>query len=331
MKTLPVAAVFLVGILSLDSAVKAGESIVPAYVPVGDSSGEIRVWGSPADAGLLQEWERGFRKFHPAARVNATLHGPESAMMGVYTGVAELSLMAREMRQPAEYMAFTWALRYPPTVVEVANSATDTPRPNASLAVFVHASNPLAQLTIAQLDSIFGAEHKRGPANVRTWGQLGLAGAWKDKPIHALSPGIDHVSSLFFREVVLAGSSKWNTDLAEFSDEPAALAAAATDDSAIVYGPLHGAPAGLKALPLAAKDGEPFVALTRESAVARTYPLARVVTVVLNRAPGTPLAPDTKEFLRYVLSAEGQASVVREGSCLPLNAAGMQASLQKLE
>jgi phosphate transport system substrate-binding protein len=252
-------------------------------------------------------------------------------MMGVYTGVAELALMGREMRQPAEFMAFTWAWRYPPTSVEVANAGAASPRPFASLAVLVAADNPLARLTLAQLDGMFGAEHRRGASELRTWGALGLTGAWRDRPIHVLGPPIDSVPALFFRQAVLAGSYKWSGELVEIADERARLAATARDDGAITYGNLGSVPAGLKAVPLAATADGDAVALTAASVRARTYPLTRVVTLVLNRPPGAPIEPRTKEFLRYVLSEAGQAAVARDGGYVPLSAATARAELRKIE
>ena len=251
--------------------------------------------------------------------------------MGVYTGVAELALLAREMRMPAEHMAFTWAWRYPPTVVEVANAGVDTARPNGSLAVFVHPSNPLVGLTLAQLDGLYSAEHRRGAKNLRTWGDLGLTGEWQDRPVRVLGPAIDDVAALYFRHAVLADSYKWNAGLEEFHDEPAMLTSVAHDPDAIAYAPRHGAPAGLKMLPLARDDKGPLVAMTAENIVARTYPLFRAVRLVLNRKPGAPIEPRTKEFLSFVLSAEGQAIVAREGQCLPLSAVTVRAELKKLE
>jgi phosphate transport system substrate-binding protein len=304
---------------------------LPAYRPAQAVQGIVRIWGAPADAGLIAAWGRGFHALQPGATVTATLHGPESAMMGVYTGVAEVALMGREMRQPAEFMAFTWAWRYPPTSIEVANASARSSRGFASLAVLVAADNPLARLTLAQLDGVFGAEHRRGSTELRTWGDLGLTGAWRDRPIHVLGPPIDSVPALFFRQTVLSGSYKWNGGLVEMADERARMEAVARDDAAITYGSLASAPPGLKAVPLAATADSEAVALTAASVAARTYPLTRVVTLVLNRAPGAPIDPKTKEFLRYVLSAEGQAEVARDGRYVPLSAASVRAELKKIE
>src|SRR5581483_3968576 len=67
------------------------------------------------------------------------------------------------------------------------------------------------------------------------------------------------------------------------------------------------------------KDG--YVPLTKENVWNRTYPLIRDMIVVLDRPPGKALDPKVREFMRYVLSRDGQEAVVKEGSFLPLQAA----------
>src|SRR5205823_3088281 len=130
------------------------------YAPQSKVQGDIRIWGSPEDTSLVNFWEAGFRKFHPGAHVVASLNGPESAMAGIYTDVADIAFVGRELRLPVESMAFQWVKLYKPTTIEIANASLASRRVAATLAVFVHPDNPLAGLTAAQLDGIFGAEHK---------------------------------------------------------------------------------------------------------------------------------------------------------------------------
>ena len=91
----------------------------------------------------------------------------------------------------------------------------------------------------------------------------------------------------------------------------------------------------VKALALAQKSGGPFVALTPESVANRTYPLSRSAYIYF--APDTPTGdraqadPKVREFLRYVLSRQGQEDVLREGDHLPLTPALAQDQLKKLD
>jgi phosphate transport system substrate-binding protein len=304
----------------------AASSAAPAQ-----ADGELRIWASPVDGPLLEQLARGFEARHPAMRVAVTLHGPDSTMAGVVSGVADLALLAREMRQPVERMAFEWVYHHPALSIEVANAGLSADRLSASLAVMVHRDNPLAGLTIAQLDAIFGAEHRRGSRNIRTWGELGLDGAWKDRPIHVYGPPVDSTDAMFIRAKVLKDSYKWNADYIELERGPQLAAALAQDPAAIAFLPMRDKTAQLKPLALAQADGGPFVALSDASAAARSYPLYRVVTMVLNREPGQPLDPRAAAFLHYVLGAEGQAIIARNGAYLPLAEAQSSAQLARLK
>jgi phosphate transport system substrate-binding protein len=300
-----------------------------AYEPREPVSGDIRIWGSPEDRVLIGLWEDGFRKHHPQARVVAKLHGPESTLAGIYTGVADIAFVGRELRLPTDNMAFQWVKLYRLTTIEVANAGFKAKRAAVALGVFVHPDNPIAGLTVAQLDAIFGAEHKRGPANARTWGEVGLTGEWRERPIHVLAPPVTSIAALFFRKVVLDGSFKWNEDMTEVVEEKV-VDGVARDRAAIAYAPMAASTGAVRAVPLA-KPGGPFVKLTGQNAADRSYPLSRVVIVAVDRPVGKPLEPRVREFLRYVLSDEGQAAVARDGAYVPLQPASAQKQLKSLD
>src|SRR5207253_956971 len=95
--------------------------------------------------------------------------------------------------------AFEGAFGYAPLEIKFANGSYDDPEGSTPGLMFVvHKSNPLAGLTLDQIDGIFGAQRtgawvgtrwstaaaRGSEKNIRTWGQLGLAGEWADKPIH---------------------------------------------------------------------------------------------------------------------------------------------------
>jgi phosphate transport system substrate-binding protein len=315
----------------LQAAQLGGDTLQP-YEPATAVSGEIRIWGSPADAALLRRWSDEFSKLQPQARIQATLYGPESTMAGVYCGVADLAFMAREMRLPVESMAFTWVYRYPPFSVEIANAGLTAGRPSANLAVVVNPANPLQHLTLAQLDGILGAEHRRGGANLRSWGDLGLGGIWKRRAIHLYGPAVDSIDAIFLRTVVLRGSYKWNPTYREIKgDDAQVLQAVARDAQGIAYVSLDLPSPQIKSLALSATAGAPFYALSEENIAARTYPLSRVISMVLNREPGKPIDPKVKEFLRFILSRNGQSALARDGHYILLTAASERAQLERLE
>jgi phosphate transport system substrate-binding protein len=295
-------------------------------------SGTIRVWADPADGWLVERLEAGFRDAQPNIVFSDTFHGPESTFAGLYTGVADVAFMAREMRVPMESMAFEWVHHYKAFEVEIANAGLGTERLETNLAVFVHRSNPLTRLTVEQLDGILGAEHLRGGNNIRKWGDLFGGDGWKDRPIHVYGPALDSVAALFMRRAVLGDSRKWNPRYREVTTGwSELLASLARDPAGIAFAPVLPGHEGAKAVALGADDGGAFYPLTAQTVVARTYPLTRVVTVALDREPGKPLDPKTREFMRYVLSREGQNSITSDGAYIPLSTQSAQRQLQRLD
>lgn len=313
-------------------ATQAGTSASGHYTPLEHVSGEIKIWGSPADGPLLADWEAGFKKYQAGVTFSDQLHGPDSTMAGVYTGVADLAFMGREMRLPVETMAFEWVYLHKPFSIEIANAGLRADRPSTNLAIFVNKSNPVSQLTLAQLDAVLGAEHKRSAANFRQWGDVGLGGEWHDKQIDVYGPPVDSIPALFIRRAVLKGSEKWNPGYHEFPDDgPDVLAAVARDPAGIAFAPLSAANDQVKPLALANDASGPFYPLSASTVQAQTYPIARVITMVLNRKQGKPVDPKVKEFLRYILSPDGQAAIARDGAYIPLSADRAQQQLKRLD
>jgi phosphate transport system substrate-binding protein len=308
----------------------AGE--LAAYRAEQEVSGTIRVWGNPADRQLIEHLQAGFRKVQPGITFADNFHGPESTFAGVYTGVADLAFMAREMRVPMETMAFEWVHHYKAFEVEIANAGLGAARPATNLAVFVHRNNPITRLTLQQLDGIFGAESRIGRSNLRKWSDVSASEGWKDRPIHVYGPALDSIAALYIRTRVLGGSRKWNPDYREVTTGWGdVLASIARDPVGITFAPALAGKQGVKHIELAADASSPFYALTAETAAARTYPLARVVTVALDREPDKPINPKVKEFLRYILSREGQEVVARDQTYIPLDAQSARRQLERLE
>jgi phosphate transport system substrate-binding protein len=87
---------------------------------------------------------------------------------------------------------------------------------------------------------------------------------------------------------------------------------------------------GVKAVALAEKEDGTFSSGSYDDVVSGAYPLARFLYVYVNRAPGKPLDPLVREFLKLVLSREGQEVVVKDGY-LPLTAAIVSGERRKIE
>lgn len=325
-------------------------STLPDYRPETSVSGVIRSWGSNHMGPLMKSWEEGFRRYQPNVWFQDTLKGTASAQFGLHVNVADLALSGREI-YPYEYYGIYRRSQLYPVQIAVATGSLDARGKSTALGVFVHKDNPLSKLTLKQLDGIYGDQRTGGwqkiewiekgvarsaKENIRTWGQLGLTGEWADQPIRPYGPpGLYPGGVSFFQTQVMGGADTWNESLQEFDDRKLMIDALANDRYAIAYAPLTYKTAQVKALELASNPDGPFVEPSRTNVGNRSYPLTRTAYIYFapDRATGDPAGvdPKIKEFLRYVLSRQGQADVQREGDYLPLTAALVRDQLNKLQ
>jgi phosphate transport system substrate-binding protein len=341
----------LFALLAAVSLPAAENSALPEYQPGRKVSGVIRTWGSPHMAGMLQRWQTGFRRYHPDVCFSDNLKSTGMAIAGLSEWTADLALMGRQIYTFEYYGIYRRSLLLP-VEIEVATGSLDVPSKSFAVSVFVHKDNPLARLTLTQLDGIYGAQREggwqgmkwnrevaRGPEqNIRTWGQLGLTGEWADKPIHLYGPpGLYPGGFSFFQRKVLGGADTWAEGLMEFADRKQMMEALSRDSYSIAYTGLCYQTPQTKVLALAEGPSGPYVTPTRESVGLRTYPLSRPVYIYFS--PDTPggepadpkVDPKVREFLRYILSRQGQQDVAREGDYLPLTPELAREQLKVLE
>jgi phosphate transport system substrate-binding protein len=330
---------------------------LPAYQPEQAVTGTIRLWGNNyiADSNLGADWEQGFRKYHPGIKFDYSgLKSGLIATAGLVSGRADI--VGNRRITFAELESFERMFNYDPLQITMAMGSYNVPGWMTTFCIVVHKDNPLTQLTLPQLDGIFGAERDGGwegttwhpeagrsaKENIRTWGQLGLKGEWADKPIHVYGLNLRYNNCDMFEHVVFHGGDKWNEQLREYAnyakaDGTLAIAAGELmkdlghDRYGIGWSGIQNVTPDTKALALAATEGGPYVALTIENVQNRTYPLGFEMFFYLNRPPGAPLDPKVREFLRYVLSREGQEAIQRDGKYLPLTAGVVREQRQKLE
>jgi phosphate transport system substrate-binding protein len=324
---------------------------LPDYQPQLRVTGMLRSRGNDQMTALLQRWQAGFRRFHPEVQFEDTLKSSASGLYGLDLHVVDLALMGRPIFPYERYGTYEHSWAYP-VEIQVATGSAEALHKSPAYAIFVHRDNPLAQLTIKELDGIFGAERAGGwnaltwdtsvarsaKENLRTWGQLGVTGPLADQPIHVYGPpGLGAGAITFFQARVLGGGEMWNENLREYADRAAMIADLSHDPLGIAYASLAYATAGVKALPLGETKAGPFVALNRASVADRSYPLHRPVyiyyTIDNEKSELSPTRgdPRVKEFLRYILSRQGQADVAQDGSYLPLPAAVIRAQLEKID
>ena len=330
---------------------------LPHYKPAEQVSGVIHEWGSNyfMDSPLGKAWEAEFRKYQPGITFEYNLKSSELGIPGLYTHVADIAPMGRQILWD-ELLAYQREFDRPPTEITICTGSYNVGGWTYALAVFVSKQNPISQLSLKQLDGIFGAPRTggwkgmewdpsvaRGPEqNIRTWGELGLKGEWADKPIHVYGYTLKYHFPDEFSKKVFHGASTWNEALKEYANRNAPdghlvvagedmLADLSKDPYGIAYAGIPYETPETKVLALARNDGGPYVPLTLETVHDRSYPLIRDVYFYLNREPGKPLDPKIREFVHYVLSYEGQEALMKDGKYLPLMPDVLEEQLKKVE
>lgn len=280
------------------------EVALPAYAAERPVAGELKSVGSDSMEPLMALWGEDFKKFHPRVSALFICKGSATAPKALIDGSALMGQMSREMNEQ-EVAAFQAKFGYAPTRIPVAVDA---------LVVYVNANNPIKQLHMEEIDAIFSATRKSGAkADLVRWGDLGLGGDWKQRDIQAYGRDENSGTRAFFKEHVMK-KGDFKPSVKAFVDQFAVVEAPAVDGGGISYGPLQYANRMVKGVPLASFGTDRFIEPTLENIQKATYPLTRFLYIYVNKAPGKALDPVVKEFVRFVLSREGQAGVASFGA-----------------
>jgi len=203
-----------------------------------------------------------------------------------------------------EIESFETRYGYKPTAIRVAIDA---------LAVYVNKDNPLQSLSIPQVDAIFSITRRCGYSqDISSWGQLGMTGQWRDRPIQLY--GRNSVSGTYgyFKQVALCKGDYKNT-VNEQPGSASVVQSVASSLNGIGYSGMGYVTSDVRALALSvAADGE-AIAATAANVATGDYPLSRYLYIYVNKKPGEPLPPLEREFIKLVLSEQGQEIVNKDG------------------
>jgi phosphate transport system substrate-binding protein len=274
-----------------------------AYKATSGVSGNVSSVGSDTLNNLMTLWAEQFSKFYPNAKIQIEGKGSSTAPPALIAGTAQFGPMSREMKG-TEVDQFEKKYGYKPTALRTSVDA---------LAVFVNKDNPIKCLAMSRIDGMFSKTRRTGfKEDLRTWGQLGLTGEWASRPISLYGRNSASGTYGFFKEHVLKNGD-YKDEVKEQPGSAAVVQGVTVDRYAAGYSGIGYATAGVRAVPLTAKEGDRCHEATPDEAYSGQYPLARFLYVYINKAPGKPLDPVTREFARLIMSREGQEVVVKDG------------------
>jgi len=336
---------------------------LPSYVPQHNVVGGLRLIGSELKNAVPQ-LAAGFMQFHPGAKVT-TSHIPssEGGIAALYLNAADVAPMGDDAKI-TDMMPFYNSFGYMPTEISVATGGYEKRGSLFAWAVVVHKDNPLTEISVDELTRIFGAERSGGwelvnnnyhftskfarsaDSNIRTWGQLGLRGEYARREIGTFgysAPGF----ATYFERNWFHWSKKWNPNFREYVEEKQATAdpqgrvvsstyaleQLSNDRFSIGLAALMHVKnyPNVKVLNISRERGGPAIALTPENVANRSYPLIRDAYFYVNRRPDGYIDPKVREFMRFVLSREGQEIIARVGYYYPLDADYLREQLRKLD
>lgn len=307
--------------LSLSAAAVEVDPDLPDYEKSNEElNGSIRALGSDTLNNLITLWAETMKSSYPRMSFQLEGKGAISYFPLLLEGISDLGPSSRPIKD-SEVKQFVAKWGYPPTEIRVAVDA---------LGVFVHQDNPIKGLTLKQVDAIFSSTRKRGAeAEITAWGQVRLEGEWNARPITPYGRNSASGTWGFFNERVLARGTFKDT-VKEQPSSNAVVLGVSSNTVGIGYSAIGYATAGVRAVPLAEKEGDAFVEATPETARSGAYPLARFLFIYIRKDPKQPLRPEVREFLRLVLSKQGQEIVVKDGY-FPLTAAMAAENRKKLD
>lgn len=333
-------------------------SALPRYVPGRRLTGTLRIWGLSylQDGPLGKYWAEAFEKYQPDLKIVYHVPTGAIAVAALATGVADIGVNYKATL--TDRLDFEQVFHHPVTQVTVATGSYDVYGWDPAGIIVVNKENPLTRISVRQLDGVFGTARNGGykgavwhteypysrnaADDIRTWGQLGLKGKWADAPIHACGQNLLSGAMYQFSNEVLGGSMQFVGRYSAYTNYLTTGGQVYTwskqvrdvvehDPYAICYASPLTLTAQMRALAIQPRGGASYVPRTLETVRDNTYPLTHHVYFFFNRDPGKPVDPRIAEFLRFVLSQQGQALIEREGRFLPLTAQMAQAQLAKLQ
>ena len=301
-KSILAAALLTVTVVTANAAPTQVDTKIAKYKSTAGVAGNLSSIGSDTLNNLMTYWAEGFKKKYPNVNIQIEGKGSTTAPPALIAGTAQLGPMSRIMKS-SEIEAFEKKYGYKPTKIGVALD---------SLAVFVNKDNPIKSLSLDEVDAIFSSTHKRGLADVTTWGQLGVTGRLAAKPISLYGRNSASGTYGYFKEHTLK-KGDFKSRVKEQPGSASVVEGVAHDVAAIGYSGIGYATSGVRALPLSDKKGGKAEAANYQNVLTGKYPLSRMLYVYVAKKPGEPLPKVVEEFLKFALSKEGQEIVVKDG------------------
>jgi len=293
-----------IGLLTATSASAVSvDKGVPEYKAVSGISGNLSSVGSDTLANLMTLWAESFKRIYPNINIQIQAAGSSTAPPALTEATSNFGPMSRKMKSK-EIAAFEDRYGYKPMAIPVAIDA---------LAVYVNKDNPVKGMSIPDVDAVFSSTRKCGAdKSISKWGNLGLTGNWKNRDIQIYGRNsVSGTYGYFKKKALCKGDYKNNVN--EQPGSASVVQSVSSSVNGIGYSGIGYKTSGVRAVPLTKKPGGKFIDATPDNAVSGKYPLSRFLYVYVNKHPNKELSPLDKEFIKLILSKQGQEVVIKDG------------------
>ncbi len=315
----------------------AVDQAIAPYISHNGLSGRLSIAGSDTMSPLVSKLAAQFRSLHPNVQIAVEAVGSNTAIREFQLGLSyqrrgdkvrgkgteganrvELLASSRELTEE-ELQGFESNHGYRPTGLPIALDA---------IALYVHKDNPIRELTLTQLEGIFGKERTRGGAPITEWGEIGVEGSLAKQPIVRYGRDRRSGTRAFFQHVALR-DREFRDEVVEQPGSASEIIAIAQDLSGIGYAGVGFQISSVRMVPIARSAGEPGQLPDREQVLSGAYPLGRPLWLYVKMNPKSPLDPLVKDFLLFINSRQGQETVAR-ANFYPLSGQQVSTSLRAL-
>jgi phosphate transport system substrate-binding protein len=292
------------------------DAAIPTYATASGVSGNLSSVGSDTLNNVMTMWAEGFKHEYPNVHIQIEGKGSTTAPPALIAGTSQVGPMSRVMKAE-EIDAFEKKYGYKPTPIRVAVDG---------LAVWVNKDNPVKGFTMQQLDGIFSKTRACGGKAINDWAAAGVK-EWGSQQISLYGRNSASGTYGYFKEHALCKGDYRDT-VKEQPGSASVVQGVSADRNGIGYSGVGYKTSGVRAVPIA-KTGTEYVEDTAENILSGKYPISRFLYVYVNKAPNKPLDPMVREFVKYILSQQGQQIVVKDGF-IPLPSKLAQEDLAKV-
>lgn len=260
-------------------------AVLAAFLTVADGTAQ-KIKGSDTCLPLTQTEAENYMNKRPEARVTVTGGGSGVGISALLEGTTDMAMASRKVKFDEKMK-----LKEAGKEIKEVTVAYD------ALAVVVHPSNPVTDLTREQLEAIFTGK-------IRNWKEVG----GPDMKIVAYSRETSSGTYEFFKESVLKNKN-YMKGILSMPATGAVIQSVSQTKGAIGYVGLAYLNKEVKPLHVSYDAGKNYVEPSLENAKNKTYPIVRPLFYYYDVKKAATVNP----FIEYVLSPEGQATVKKVG------------------